>query len=268
MGIRPLLLAVTQPVTYASLTPALSADSLDVYLMIPPGRLNGSPSTRHIVLGGTGHIVDTLRRANIRRAVMVSSSAVYGQTDGRHVDADTSPDPGSERAELLLAGEGLWLDAGPAFSVLRLAGLYGPGRVVGMRALREGSPLLGDPHAMLNLIHIEDAVSLLLAMTGGTTCGRIELGCDGHPVQRIEYYKYLAHMLGVPGPEVVDNETAATVLGLNAERLAKSSNKALDNTVTCKRTGWSPAIADYRMGLNAILNPTSTTQRQTLGRTC
>lgn len=267
-GIRPLLLSVTQPVTYASLTPALSAEALDVYLMVPPGRVNGSPSARHVVLGGTAHVLKTLRRANARRAVMVSSSAVYGQADGRLVDADSPPDAQSERAGLLLGGEGLWLDAGPEYSVVRLAGLYGPGRVTGMRALREGSPLLGNPDAMLNLIHVDDAVDLLLAMTGGTTCGRVELGCDGHPVKRIDYYKHLANILGLPGPEVIDNQTAATLLGVDADRLARSSNRALDNTVTCKRTGWSVAVPDYRAGLEAILSPTPKTQRQTLGRTC
>lgn len=268
LGVRPLLLEVTQPVTYAALAPALSVDDLDIYQMVPPGRLNGSPSTRQIVLGGTAHVINVLKRARVRRAVMVSSSAVYGQTDGRSVDADTPPEPISERAKLLHDGEELWLNAGREYSVLRLAGLYGPGRVVGMRALREGSPLLGDPNAMLNLIHVDDAVSLLLAMTDGEACGRVELGCDGHPARRIEYYSYLASKLGVPAPQVIDNETAATVLGLNTERLARSANKALDNSMTCQRTGWSPAIGDYREGLDAILSRASQLQRQTSGRTC
>ena len=267
-GVRPLLLEVTQPVTYASLTPALSAETLDVFLMIPPGRLNDQPSTRHIVLGGTAHVAKALQRTNVRRAVMVSSSAVYGQTDGQRVDADTQAEPNSERAELMLGGEKLWLEAGEAFSVLRLAGLYGPGRVVGMRALRQGSPLLGDPGAMLNLIHVYDAVDLLLAIVEGSSAGRIELGSDGHPVGRLEYYTYLANRLKLPVPQVVDDQTAATIFGVNADRLARSSNKALDNQVTCRRTGWAPAFMDYKAGLEAIFTERSADRRQTLGGSC
>ena len=265
MGVRPLLLELTQPLTYASLTPALSAETLDVFLMIPPGRMNDETSTKQIMLCGTAHVIKALKRANVRKAVMVSSSAVYGQTDGQRVDADTPAEPNGERAMLMLEGEKLWLDGGDAYSVLRLAGLYGPGRIVGMRALRQGSPLLGNPDAMLNLVHVQDAVDLLLAMVEGSGAGRIELGCDGHPVGRLAYYTYLANRLNLPVPQVVDDQTAATIFGVNADRLARSANKSLDNTVTRKRTGWSPAFTDYKAGLEAILKESSADRRQSLG---
>ncbi len=268
LGVRPLLLSITQPVTFASLKPALDAESLDVYLMVPPGRLDGSPSTRHIVLGGTAHIIKALRQATVRRAVMVSSSAVFGQTDGGRVDADSPPTPNGERAELLLAGEKLWLDAGANFNVLRLAGLYGPGRIIGQRALLEGAPLIGNPQALLNLIHVDDAARLLLAMTATSEASRIELGCDGHPVPRIDYYQHLADQLGVAPPSIIDHQVAAARFGLNADRLARAANKALDNTVTCRRTGWSPAFPDFRAGLDAILNTPSTTTPQSPGHPC
>ncbi len=266
LGIRPLLLSVTQPVTYAALTPALSAKSLDVYYMIPPGRIDGSPSTRQVVLGGSAHMVKALTQGHIRRAVMVSSSAVYGQSTGQPVDADTPAEPNGERAKLLTQGEALWLAAGEAYFVLRLAGLYGPGRVVGLKAVRDGAPLLGDPNALLNLIHVDDAVSLLLAMTQCGSTGRVELGTDGHPTPRIEYYTYLAEMLGVAHPTAMDAPTAAARFGLNPTRLARSSSKLLDNRLTCRRTGWRPAITDFRAGLNAILNPAPTPQQAR--RTC
>jgi nucleoside-diphosphate-sugar epimerase len=268
LGVRPLILSVTQPVTYASLTPALAAQPLDVYYLVPPGRANASPTPRQVVLGGIAHMVKALRDANVRRAVLVSSSAVYGQSDGTRVDTDTIPLPNSDRAELLLKGESLWLDAGPDYSVLRLAGLYGPGRVVGVQAVREGAPLVGNPCAMLNLIHVDDAVSLLLAVSDALMQSRIELGCDGHPAPRVEYYRYLAEKLGVPPPEAVDDQTAAARYGLNAERLSRSSNKALDNTATRQRTGWTPAYPDYRAGLDAIFHPAPQPRSKPSGPTC
>lgn len=268
LGVRPLILSVTQPVTYASLTPALQSASLDVYYLIPPGRASGSPSPRQVVLGGIAHMVKALRDTNVRRAVLVSSSAVYGQADGGLVSADTLPQANSERAEILLKGEALWLDAGPAYTVLRLAGLYGPGRIIGIQAVRDGAPLVGNPNAMLNLIHVQDAASLLLAMSEAPLRNRVELGCDGHPAPRVEYYRYLALKLGVPPPEPLDDQTAAARFGLNPERLARSSNKALDNAPTRERTGWTPAYPDFHTGLDAIFTTAAHASTKPSGRTC
>lgn len=268
LGIRPLLLSVTQPLTYASLSPALIADGLDVYYMVPPGRIDGSPSTRQTVLGGTAHMVRALKHTRVRRAIYVSSTAVYGQSEGQQVNADTPVEPASERAQLMRQGEQLWLDAEDSYRVLRLSGLYGPGRVIGLKAVREQAPLIGDPDALLNLIHVDDAVSLLLAMTHNGTAGRIELGSDGHPVKRIEYYTHLAEMLGVPPPITMDPQTAAIQLGINVQRLARSSSKALDNGPTRQRTGWQPVYTDFRDGLNALLHSDTSDQPQPSGRTC
>lgn len=255
--IRPLLLCVTERATFCSLTPALEADGLDVYYMIPPGRhsRNGSgPTPRQTVLGGIAYTINALKTAtNLRRAVLVSSTAVYGQTQGERVDADSIASPQTERAKLLRDGEDLWLTSGLPTHVVRLAGIYGPGRVVGESAVRDGAPLVGDPRNLLNLIHVDDAARLLLFLMNTEEPGRIELGCDGHPVPRIEYYTELAGRLGVAPPEVVEDVTTLERLGLNVERLRRSSSKACDNILTCKRTGWTPTYANFRQGLDAIM---------------
>jgi nucleoside-diphosphate-sugar epimerase len=257
MDIRPLLLSVTERATFASLTPALDADALDVYYMIPPGRgsrNDSGPTPRQTVLGGIAYTINALKTAKkLRRAVLVSSTAVYGQTGGERVDADSFASPQTERAGLLRDGEELWLNSGLPTFVVRLAGIYGPGRVVGMAALRDGAPLVGDPRNLLNLIHVDDAAMLLLHVMNAASPGRIELGCDGHPVPRIEYYTELAHRLGVAPPEVVEDPAALEKLGLNVERLQRTSSKACDNILTCKRTGWTPMHANFRQGLDAVM---------------
>lgn len=253
MGVRPLLVHITQPVTLAALTPALQAESLDVFHLVPPGRPGAAPSPRQVVLGGVAHMVKALRRANVRRAVLASSTAVYSQRGGERVDADSPARPVDERGRVLLDGEKLWLDAGDANHVVRFAGLYGPGRVIGLKPVFDGAPLLGDPQALLNLIHIDDAAALLEAMITADRPGRIELGCDGRPVPRIEYYNHLAERLGVAPPRVLDDEAAARTLGLNVERLRSASSKALDHIATCRRTGWTPRFPSYREGLDDAL---------------
>ncbi len=253
LGVKPMLVSVTRPVTFAALRPAIEAPALDVYYMVPPGRPGNDPSPRNVVLGGVAHMVKQLRHARVRRAVLVSSTAVYGQRGGQRVDADTPAEPNDERGELLRTGEALWLDAGENYYVVRLAGLYGPGRVIGLAGVREGAPIVGDPRALLNLIHVDDAAALLLAVMTADKPGRVELGCDGRPVPREEYYQHLANLLLVPPPTVLDADAAAAKLGLSARRLRNASSKALDHIVTCQRTGWAPRYASFKEGVEAAI---------------
>lgn len=255
IGVQPLIAPITQRLALlAAIKPALAHDSLDLYHLVPPGR----PATTadgitpdQVVLEGARNILTSIASASVRRIVVASSTAVYGQTTGEHVDADTPARAGDERSQLLIDGENIWLDHAAHAHIVRLAGLYGPGRIIGMQAVRSGAPLVGDPQAWLNLIHADDAADLLLAMMTATNPGRIELGSDGSPVRRIEYYTTLARSLGVEPPRVVEASDAASTLGIAGDRLRKASSKRCDNVITCQRTGWLPRYPHFRDGLIA-----------------
>ncbi len=253
LGIKPLLVQVTQRLTFAALAPALTQKSLDVYYLIPPGRNDAHSTPQQVIIEGITNTLASLSRASIHRAVLASSTAVYGQSNGSDVDADTQAQPHDERGRLLLQGEQLWLAQGPAARVVRLAGLYGPGRIIGLDSLRENAPIVGDPSALLNLIHVDDAAELLVTVASSDSAAAIELGSDGAPAQRIDYYRHLASLSGLPEPTVLDNERAARELGLSTERLRRSSSKACRNEATRRRTGWSPSYPDYRVGLAAAM---------------
>ncbi|MEX0886113.1 MAG: NAD-dependent epimerase/dehydratase family protein [Phycisphaeraceae bacterium] len=255
LGVKPLLVQVTQPLTLAALTPALDEPALDVYYMVPPGRQDQRPTPRQVVLGGVAHMTRALARGRVRRAILVSSTAVYGYADGRRVDADTPARPTDNRSRIILEGDGLFLAAGDRYHVVRLAGLYGPGRIIGLRPVMQGAPLLGDPQALLNLIHVDDAADLLLAISQAAAPGRVEIGCDNHAIPRKQYYDDLARRLKREPPEVLDADAAAARFGLDVERLRRTTSKALDNKLTRERTGWSPRYASYHEGLaHALAN--------------
>ena len=256
LGVQPLLAAVTQRLTLvAALKPALEAEALDVYYLVPPGgppRNEGDPSPRNIAVDGARQVLSLLPPARVRRLVMTSSTGIYSQHPGEWVSADTEPLPDSERGRLLLDAEQVWLDSPLDAHVVRLAGIYGPDRIIGLQAVRQHAALVGDPDAWLNLIHVDDAAELLLAVMSAKSPGRIELGSDGTPVQRIEYYNHLAKRVGAPAVRVLDDFAAATQLGLNRERLQRAGSKRCDNVITCRRTGWLPRYPSYRDGLNVI----------------
>jgi len=258
MGIRPMLVSVTQPVTFAAVSPALRHEALDVVYLIPPGRRGKEPGPREVVLDGMANTLRALRRAPVRRAVMASSTAVYGGKNNRRVDADSPPETTEPRGQLLIQGEQLWLDATHDTRVVRFAGLYGPGRIIGQSMLRERAPLVGDPDSKLNLLHRDDAVSLLLAMLDADTAGRVELGCDDTPVKRMDYYTHLAERLGVDPPHVMSEDEAVSKLNINPSRLRLAGSKTCRNNPTVERTGWRPRYPSFREGLDQALSPSPT----------
>jgi len=252
-GVQPLILDVTQPLTFAAMRKALESDLLDVYYLIPPGRAWAGELHDDPALRGVANILAALDNAWVHRAVLASSTAVYGQTGGDRVDAETTPQPADDRAKRLLHIERLWLEAGPAYRVVRLAGLYGRDRIVGLGSVRRGHPLVGDPYAMLNLLHVDDAAELLPALARCDRARQVELASDGSPVPRIEYYQDLAKRVGVPPPRLIDDETAALELGLNLDRLRRVSSKRCDPAPTSRRTGWQPRYRHFRDGLDELL---------------
>lgn len=262
LGLRPMLLHVTQPLTYAALQPALDhAGPLDVVNLIPPGRPGAHPNPRQTIVGGIAHTLKHLRHApRLRRAVLASSSAVYGHQPcppNPPLTAESPTQPTNPRARLLLDGERLWLNANQtydaAFRLLRLAGLYGPGRVIGQRAVAEGHPLAGDPDAPLNLVHVNDAADALLAMLNPARHpALIELAADGHPVPRRDYYAALAQRLGVAPPDHLTPDAAAK-LGIDPARLKAAATKSLDPATTRDRLGWQPKHPSVLDALPALL---------------
>lgn len=169
-------------------------------------------------------------------AVLSSSTGVYGDQAGGVVRAETACRPQTVRELRLCAIEELWL-AATNRHVLRCAGLYGPGRLIGLDGLRRHVPVAGDPDGWLNLLHVEDAASLLLRVAAGGA-EPIELGADGSPVTRRVYYSSLAAFAGVP-PPVFDG--GATTRG--------GASRRCDPSTTCQRLAWRAMFRDFRAGL-------------------
>jgi nucleoside-diphosphate-sugar epimerase len=246
MGIRPLRFDADDAASVSSLDNLPVVKPLDVYCLLPPGAAaDRDGDAARLRSQGMRALYRRLSDFPIRRAVLSSSTSVYGDRDGGSVDADTPPMPGNARAQWLLEIERLWLKSGLPARVVRLAGLYGPGRVIGMRPLRQGDAIGGDPRALLNLIHVEDAAALLMAVAAVGSAGSVELGADGRPIPRQEYYEHLARRLGT---KVTWSESGT---GYGAGRAR--ATRACDIRLTCARTGWHPRYGDYRAVLEALI---------------
>jgi nucleoside-diphosphate-sugar epimerase len=159
--------------------------------------------SRHTLYAGG--IANALSRlpATVQRLLYISSTSVYGPAGGGWVDEETPCSPNQEGGRACLAAERVLADSAWAGKtvVLRLAGLYGPGRLPRAADVRAGRPISADPEGWLNLIHVEDAAQIVQLAAQHPSPSGLYVVSDGQPVRRRDFYAELARRLGV-GPPV------------------------------------------------------------------
>ena len=151
---------------------------------------------------GLRSVLDALP-ASTGRVIYVSSTGVYAQSAGEWVDEESECEPTREGGRACLAGERLLLAHAHGVNaiVLRMAGLYGSGRVPHASAVAAGGPIAGSPSAYLNLVHVDDASRAVAAAADlESIAGRTYSVSDGHPPTRGEYVDLVARRLGVASP--------------------------------------------------------------------
>lgn len=213
----------------------------------------GVEGYRHSYVDGMRSILAWARRRGpAGTLVYTSSTSVYPQGAGVIVDesALTHTDAGAERAKLLLAAEDelrAAADAVGRWFVLRLAGIYGPGRHHFIDQVRAGESA-GTGEAHLNLIHRDDIVSAIDACFAAPAAVRNEIFnvVDNAPARKAEITGWLAAQLGVRPPRFT-GEPVSERRGLTPDRLI--SNAKLQRTL-----GWVPRYPTYREGCASLLS--------------
>lgn len=210
-----------------------------VYLPAPDAR--DKATYRAVFVDGLRHLLEALDGKALRQVMLVSSSAVYGEHDGDWVDEATPASPPGFNGAVLREAE-QWLAGQPLPStVLRLAGLYGPGRLQLIERLRAGQLRVPReaPH-WANRIHADDAAAAIAHLLGLAAPQPLYLGVDDTPMPLDELYDFLASLIDVPPPA----EGAAPV-GIGSKRLSNARLRA---------SGWAPQWPDAREGYAALLD--------------
>jgi nucleoside-diphosphate-sugar epimerase len=182
-----------------------------------------------------------------RRFLYVSSSSVYGQTDGDWVDEDSPTEPQEESGRIVFAAEELLRVRLPEAIVLRFSGIYGPGRLLRRQTIERGEPIVGDADTWLNLIHVEDGARAVLAAEELGQPGQVVNICDDVPVRRRDFYTELARALGAPPPHFVavppDQPTPPH----------EKANRRIRNLRMKEELRVTLRYPDYRQGLSTTL---------------
>jgi nucleoside-diphosphate-sugar epimerase len=160
-----------------------------------------SASKRSVYVDGVSNALRAVS-ATCARFIYVSSTSVYGQDGGELVDESSPTMPTEENGCICRDAEAAIRQLKADAIILRLAGIYGPGRLLArVEQLHRGDRLTGNSEAWLNLIHVGDAVRAVLAAETRGVLGETYLVCDDRPLRRREYYSALAESVGAPPPQ-------------------------------------------------------------------
>jgi nucleoside-diphosphate-sugar epimerase len=142
-----------------------------------------------------------------KNLIYISSTRVYGEHEGAWVDEDTNPKPLDKQAELLLQGEHIVAQADLAGYVLRLGGIYGPGRDFFIRHLKNNHEnMRASTQTFTNRIHVDDIVKICTAFIKKDMTPGIYLGVDSEPASQADVYLWMAKELGLNKPQRTDEK--------------------------------------------------------------
>lgn len=178
-----------------------------------------------------------------KRVLFVSSTSVYGQRDGEWVDELSPTEPEGYSGQIMLEAEQLLLGSGLPASVVRLTGIYGPGRQWLLNQVRQGYRVVSEPPLYGNRIHADDAAGLLafllLADVRGVALDTCYIGVDDAPAALHEVVAWLRETLAV-----TTWSAESTVRRAGSKRCRNARARAL---------GWAPQYPSYREGYGALL---------------
>ena len=231
--------------------PALPSAGTELYYFAPPPPSgDGDPRLTRVLA--------TLARDGLpRRIVYISTSAVYGDCGGAWIDEDAPLRPDTARGRRRLDAERQLLawserSAIPVV-ILRVPGIYGPGRLP-LERLRQGLPLLREDQCpYTNRIHADDLAAICIAAMARGVPGSAYNVSDGHPSNMVDYFNRIADRAGLPRPPTLDREQAERELTPGMLGYMQES-KRLNNERMRRELGIELRYPDLEAGLDSCFD--------------
>ena len=206
---------------------------------------DGDPVLR--TLGGD---IETAMPA-LRWIAYLSTVGVYGDHQGGWIDETAECRPVSTRSKRRVEAEAAWQDMaarrGVPLAVLRLSGIYGPGRNALLNLAEGKARRLVKPGQVFNRIHVADIAGALWHLAERRTGGIFNV-TDDLPAPPQDVVAYAAELMGMEPPPEIPFETA------DLSPMARSfygENKRVSNAAI-RATGYAFRYPDYRQALSAM----------------
>jgi nucleoside-diphosphate-sugar epimerase len=239
LGVEPLSVDLSAPGAESRLP------EVDAIVACQSASADGEAAYRAAYLDANRALLAAAARVGARAFVYTGSTGVFGQRDGSEVDEGTPPAPSSPAARVLVEAERLVAGGGGGglrASVVRLSGLYGPGRTGIVERVRGGALSLGPgDDAWMNFCHLEDAVRFVLAALERSAPCAIHHGSDAAPARRREVVEWIAARLGVEPRR--------------GEAAPPGPNRRISSARTREALGVALAYPSFREGLEPLLGP-------------
>ncbi|MGI9466636.1 MAG: SDR family oxidoreductase [Rubripirellula sp.] len=199
-------------------------------------------------VGGLRNLLHAINPAT--KICYISTTGVYHQQGGLWVDEASPTRPIREGGRAHLMAESLLNQMRPKspWTILRLSGIYGPGRIPRAADVIAGRPIASPQHGFLNLIHVDDAAAAVCSALREHT-QRLYVVSDDQPVVRSQFYEEIARQTGSQGPQFVTPATGSPVM-MRSESNKRVWNRRMKSDLVSKLQ-----FPSYRHGLADILSP-------------
>jgi nucleoside-diphosphate-sugar epimerase len=233
-GLVPVTADLTRPETLRHLP-----QGLDALVFAASADRTDEDAYRAVYVDGLRHLLDAV--GPVPRFVFTSTTGVYGQSDGSWVDEGSPTEPARFTGRVMLEAESIARDvardAAAASTVLRLGGIYRPGRGRLLAQVRAGTaPVYDGPPVYTNRIHVADAAGAVVHVLGLAGAPPVLNVVDDDPADRRVVIEWLAEQLGAPAPPV-ESASART----------RGDNKRVSNA-RLRATGYVLVHPTFRSG--------------------
>jgi nucleoside-diphosphate-sugar epimerase len=197
-GIQPYLINVNTD------TNSIQSDFFDcdiLWICIPPKTRSGKGDE---YLAGINTLITAAQQHNIKQVILISSTSVYAD-DNSEVNELTLPNPDTESGKIMLRAEDMLKQENTfTTTIIRFAGLFGPGRDPGR--FFGGKKDIPNGNAPVNLIHLTDCIGLSFALLDKKVFGRTFNACTPDHPSKAAFYTKASVRMGLEKPEFLDEK--------------------------------------------------------------
>jgi len=244
VGIKPLHADITRAEDLAGLP-----GPFDWVVNCTASSHGGPEDYQKVYLQGNKNLMEWITANPVKKFVYTSSTSVYGQDDFSQVKESSPTEPLTETGRILVQTEALLMDAAQQKKlpvvVLRVSGIYGPDRGHFFKQyLRNEAKIPGQGERVMNMIHLEDLVGVIIAALKNGRAGEVYNAVDDEPVAQIHFFRWLSETLGkwMP-PFATVEETTESKRGV--------TNKKVQNRKLKMELGYQFKYANFRKGYTA-----------------
>ena len=200
---------------------------------------------RSAYVDGLRYLLAALDGQPVRRLIFTSSTGVYAQEGGEWVDESSPTEPRHFSGRRMLEGERLLRGSRFASTIVRLAGIYGPGRCRLIDRVRSGGATIPPSPVYANRIHRDDCAAVLHHLMRLEGAEPLYVAADEDPAETAAVLRWLAARLRAPAPPI-DHEAGI-------KRYGRTANKRVCST-RLRASGYRFLFPTFREGYGAIID--------------